>query len=132
MPEQTTGRIKFVNAPRGQAPLWVREAWVGLTVPCYPFISVPSGGGLRGVENGEVVPSYECALVLQKEAIDVLEQHNVTAAQWWRQNGFGSESAPPFAFNAESFEVISGVQKAKMDIFDDLETGHWESRDSGR
>ncbi len=132
MSGEYTGRIRFVAAPKGQAPLWVREAWIGVTVPCSPFTDTPPSGSLRGVENGAAVASYECALVPQKEAIDALEQHNAEAAKWWRQNGFGSEFAPVFAFNAESFEVIDGVQKAVMIVHDDMETGHWEPHDSGR
>ena len=126
------GSIRFIKAPRGQAPLWVREAWVGLTIPCFPFIQIPQDGNLRGVEDGEAMPSYECVLASQKEALDALGQHNEAAAHWWRQNGFGSDSAPPFAFDTESFEIVSSVHAAEMIVYDDLETGHWEQRDSGR
>jgi hypothetical protein len=131
MSEEYTGRIRFIAAPRGQAPLWVREAWIGLVVPCSPFTNTPPKGSLHEVEDGAAV-SYECALVPQKAAVDALEQHNAQAAQWWRQNGFGSEFAPLFAFSSESFEVVEGVQKTKMIVYDDLETGRWEPRDSGR
>lgn len=132
MSEHATGRIRFIKAPKGQAPDWVREAWIGVTVPCYPTIDTPEEGRLFGVDDDKPVSSYECVAVPQKEAIEALEQRHPDAAQWWREHGFGGDSSDPFAFNVESFEIISGVQRATADVYDDLETGRWESRDSGR
>ena len=106
MPKEARGRIRFTSAPQGQAPQWVREAWIGVTVPCFPFTGTPPEGSLCGVENGKVAKSYECALVPEFEAIEALEKHNSEAARWWRGKGFGSRSDSLFAFNVDSFEII--------------------------
>ena len=43
-------QVKIVRAPKGEAPDWVREAWVGLVLPLKEptLTTVPTAGVLSG------------------------------------------------------------------------------------
>ena len=88
--------IKIVAAPIGEAPLWVREAWIGLTLPLshptrsrqYPVIGVLTGprtflGQCWAILRGKVdrIESYP---VFSAEAVSLLGQSQPEAAAWWR------------------------------------------------
>ena len=89
--------IRIVSTPAGEAPEWVRQAWVGLDLPCKgarpatyatrgvtaappPFwrkLSAVLGfGGVR--QNGFAVPAVA--------AVEALAAVNPLAAAWWREN----------------------------------------------
>src|SRR5207237_5604884 len=89
--------IRITSVPPGEAPLEIREAWVGLVLPLYRqragayftsgVLSRPRGklGILRHLlafryqlQRGYVVSS--------SAAIGVLEAANPAAARWWRDN----------------------------------------------
>lgn len=91
------GRVRIVQPPFGEAPSWVREAWVGLELPfIYPPRAYLTAGGvvtgpktflgqlweaLRGKANRVVgYPVYSA------EAIALLAIANPDAANWWRVN----------------------------------------------
>lgn len=124
MKYEPTGRIKFVKVPEGQAPLWVREKWVGVTVPCYPYIFIPREVELVGVK-GDIVAIYTCAFAPLTEALEALERHSPEAARWWRNQNIGGRALNFFAFDVGSFEIVSGVQEREISVYDDLETGRW-------
>jgi hypothetical protein len=89
--------VLIVAVPPGEAPLWVREKWVGLELParysapktCFGFgiLSGPSTwwgilwGTLRG--RAERVSGY---VVEASPAVDILERSSPEAAAWWREN----------------------------------------------
>lgn len=112
----TTPRtIRIVQAPIGEAPQWVREAWVGLDLPVTtrrPFgrwiglgvLSSPRtmAGRLWAVLTGRTirVTGYR---VIAREAVALLEDHRPEAAQWWRDNAahlLGGRQA--FVFDSEA------------------------------
>jgi hypothetical protein len=89
--------ILISKTPAGEAPEWVRQAWVGLRLPV-------AGSGLEpamtsGVLSGPANP-LERLLALLKgqlklnrgyavytaDALAILEQHRPDAAAWWRDN----------------------------------------------
>lgn len=89
--------IRIVRAPIGEAPQWVREAWVGLDLPFMtrrPFgrwlgFGVLSGpttimGALWAIVTGRTirVTGYR---VNAAEAVALLEGHSPEAARWWRE-----------------------------------------------
>ena len=95
----TRATVEICSVPSGEAPLWVRESWVGLRLPTvlqdgavvhaktFGVLSGPRGrlaewwGVIRGRsvgESGFVVP------VLQ--ALELLAKSSPEAAMWWRQN----------------------------------------------
>ena len=93
-------RYLHINAvPPGEAPLWVRERWVGLSLPIaqrdaavrHPLtagvLSGPRGllstlawllTGKNKRQSGYIVEA--------RTAIQELEQHAPEAAKWWREN----------------------------------------------
>ena len=91
--------LKITSVPPGEAPAWVREQWVGLSLPLaqqsrdahsfrtFGVLSQPKGRfrqliarllGRVPLERGYVVES--------SVAIDLLAQGSSTAADWWRAN----------------------------------------------
>jgi len=95
------GRAAYVlvitQVPAGEAPLWVREKWLDLTLPLANPMAGKSltGGVLTGprtrwdrlkallfgglsVRRGWAVPV--------EPAIEVLHRSSPEAAQWWREN----------------------------------------------
>jgi hypothetical protein len=100
-----TGSISIVRIPEGEAPLWVRQAWVGIILPCDPY-SGPSED--RGVLSGKHSKTRSDFSVPQSEAIGLLEEHNPEAAKWWKRRGFpkGDEC---FGFSKSDAVILSGV-----------------------
>jgi len=111
-PEKATGRIKITRVPRGEAPDWVRKAWVGLTVPCYPIAGYIPGGEATLSFKKRLDPR-QCFVVPQAKAIDALAKTNPEAAQWWNDHGFpwGPLS---FTFGEGEAEIVSGVRFQKL------------------
>jgi hypothetical protein len=90
--------VQIVATPAGEAPLWVREAWVGMTLPLSPG---PNGSEycVMGVLSMGRRPSLLGRLLLgparrrvtgyrvpSGEAVRRLADHHAEAAAWWRSN----------------------------------------------
>ncbi|HJO64840.1 MAG TPA: hypothetical protein QF469_05820 [Sphingomonas sanguinis] len=88
-------RIMIVRRPNGEAPEWVRDAWIGVSIP----LLIPSRRMVRGfgVLTGPrgVLPQIWAMLrgrtvnvdgfvVNARIAVDCLEGHRPDAAAWWR------------------------------------------------
>ena len=91
--------LKITDVPPGEAPLWVREKWVGLTIPLFQVSAKPvrirTGGvltGPKGVWSSLLALAQGKTermtgfLVSAKDAIDLLEARSPEAARWWREN----------------------------------------------
>jgi hypothetical protein len=86
--------IRIVRAPSGEAPLWVREAWIGVTLPTrargrWTGFGVLTGPGsllgqlwarLRG--RAQRIDGFS---VDAWQAVERLAAHNPEAAAWWRR-----------------------------------------------
>lgn len=102
--------IRITSVPPGEAPLAIRQAWVGLELPLlrkrpgrYLTSGVLSGRRSLGerliyllvfryrIHSGYIVPTLS--------AIEVLERSNPSAARWWRDNA-------PHAVRARRFLVF--------------------------
>ena len=90
--------IRITSAPPGEAPLWVRESWVGLVLPAYghgsPFtystIGVISGpksflGAFWALLLWDTKKTSGYA-VKSRTALAALEAVNPQAVAWWREN----------------------------------------------
>ncbi|MEQ1542189.1 MAG: hypothetical protein ABL926_08040 [Novosphingobium sp.] len=89
--------IKIIKRPAGEAPEWVRDAWIGLELIAvndapaktlgFGVLSGPKGrlGQLLGIVSGRAV-RYEGFVVRSGQAIACLSAHNSEAANWWREN----------------------------------------------
>lgn len=95
-------RVRIISVPPGQAPGWVRKAWVGLELP---LAEEPQGGVQFGALRGkpENLGGYH---VPSEEALAILEQKNPKAAKWWRDI-WGSCFPDHFVFKREVCELIS-------------------------
>jgi len=88
-------KVLIVRRPIGEAPEWVRDAWVGLELPlAHPGeITIETGGVLTGPRTWpgwwwarltgrlEVVSGH---VVKADRAIDLLGRSRPDAAAWWR------------------------------------------------
>ena len=90
--------IKIISAPPGEAPLHIRQAWVGLVLP----LAVPSvrsvwimGGVLTGPKTalGQWIQlllgrgkRHAGYVVNLAAAVTLLERAHPSAAAWWREN----------------------------------------------
>jgi hypothetical protein len=108
MPSASTPSVKIVRAPAGEAPQWVREAWVGLVLPLKEtgLKTMPSIGVLSGPKSalGWLWTSLTGApitctgyLTPAARAIEILERMRPEAAAWWR------EQAPKFLRDEAEF-----------------------------
>ena len=76
--------IKIVSMPAGQAPEWVRQAWIGLILPTTsPRKPVVSSGVLGGEPGPSNIDDYQ---VKTDTAIKKLRKKNPEAAKWWEDN----------------------------------------------
>jgi hypothetical protein len=95
---QRTQYIRIVAIPPGEAPLWVREKWVGLELPLADgggIVQVFTSGVLSGPRNRllaiiwgllgrlKVQAGYP---VYVEEALSILKHTAPEAATWWREN----------------------------------------------
>jgi len=94
----TTSVIRITSVPPGEAPLWVRERWVGLELPAHGPAS-PRHYRTFGVVTGprSFLAQWWAALlgrtqrtsgyaVSGQAALAVLEAAHPDAAAWWREN----------------------------------------------
>ena len=115
--------VEIVRAPEGEAPLWVREAWVGLTLPLVPgypgkrrmpsfgVLSGPFGwwGQLRERLSGRV-GTVEGYVVDRDQAYALLGAHRPDALAWWREECPGINAMPggAFVFDAPACRPVYG------------------------
>jgi hypothetical protein len=95
---EQTAIVRITSVPPGEAPLWVREKWVGLELPiCGPAIPrtyrtvgvVTGPSSLLGLlfavlrRRTRKTPGY---VVSGEAALVALEKVSPDAAAWWRAN----------------------------------------------
>jgi len=112
--------IRITQRPIGEAPDWVRDAWIGLRLPLtcarkgdWPGVHVLTGprtalgqwwARLRG--RGLVFDGY---LVDARTAVDVLAQSHPAAADWWRAHApHLLDGRRNFIFDAAACEPAAG------------------------
>jgi hypothetical protein len=114
-------KIRIIAVPPGEAPEYIRQAWVGVVIPLPPppldqKRSIPSAGVLSGPKTplGQM-----SALVRGKgfqrygytvEAIDAVEalaKKDAKAAEWWQKNAsFRMKKGQMFVFAADVCEEV--------------------------
>lgn len=100
--------VIIIGRPGGEAPEWVRDAWIGLKLPLahprsrnWHGIGVLTGprGFFRQVWaliRGRTI-RMRGYLIRSKAAIEILGRANPEAADWWREN------APQFLMDWNKF-----------------------------
>lgn len=95
----STLKLVISEVPPGEAPLWVREKWVGLSIPLIQSTTKPLEFRTNGLLTGSLgFFGYLVALfsgklkretgflVESKVAIDLLSKSAPEAASWWAEN----------------------------------------------
>ncbi|KQN74304.1 hypothetical protein [Devosia sp. Leaf64] len=111
-------KITIVRTPLGEAPEWVREAWIGLTFPvigakqrmaAYGVLTRPRNWFAQVWAN-LTGKSFEMTgyLVNAKLAVDLLAEHQLEAAAWWREHlPDRLDGEGQFLFDADACEEVS-------------------------
>ncbi len=79
-------RIRIVAVPPGEAPEFVRRAWVGLELPVIAGQVEADHGITLGVLTQQPVAAPAGYAVDDKTAIAVLQSASPEIAAWWREN----------------------------------------------
>lgn len=95
-------RVMIIKVPQGEAPEWVRQAWVGLVLPCTGTTLSSSG-----VLSGQLVDHGEGFRVPQQEACEILTKASPVAAKWWKDNGY-PRPGRAFVFYEDEVMVLEG------------------------
>jgi hypothetical protein len=112
--------IRVVRVPPGEAPLWVREKWVGLELPLARGESGPRHTLTSGVVSGPRnrfaalwrallgrLPDQAGYAVYVIDALAVLEKTAPEAVEWWRTNSPHLVNRKrKFLFQQEACEIL--------------------------
>jgi hypothetical protein len=92
-------KVRIIDVPPGEAPRWVRKAWVGLVLPLAPEEAGPRRARASGVLTGprgflerfwrmlvDPPPASWQYVIDADVAIDILAEANPEAAEWWEEN----------------------------------------------
>jgi hypothetical protein len=119
--------IRIVRTPRGEAPLWVREKWVGLELPLASGDHGPrhayTSGVLSGPRNRLIalvrlllgrLPHQSGYAVEAVTAVAILANVAPDAASWWRQNVPRSQRAGrKLMFHSSACEIVNVASETK-------------------
>jgi hypothetical protein len=100
--------VRIVATPGGEAPLAIREAWVGLTLPlAYPS---PHRVETIGILSLTRQPPRVGYLVDGRQAVNILAEKAPQAATWWlEQASHVVDEGYCLVFSAEVCEVEETV-----------------------
>jgi hypothetical protein len=117
--------IRIVSVPPGEAPLWVREKWVGLELPLargYSGRRTVYGFGVLSAPRKRLVAiwwwflgrseRYTGYVVDAAAAVSILESAAPNAAAWWR------ETAPHLLGPRQKFVFAESVCQIVNDVRD--------------
>lgn len=117
-----SGLIRITKIPDGEAPEIVRQAWVGLELPCHLVAGFSGPDAVEVITKQKVAPRYGFT-VPQDQALSILAEKHPGAATWWKKHGF-PEMNRYFNFEQDSAEIISGVTFQKIRVVNDLDHPH--------
>lgn len=110
--------VRIIRRPIGEAPEWVRDAWIGLTLPTsetssrkwwgFGVVTGPSNAFLQIIDlllgRALQVNGYP---VDAKTAVEVLAASNPSAATWWIENAPALVSGSrKFVFDTDACDLI--------------------------
>lgn len=111
MATEDEGRIRVIRVPEGEAPQWVRRAWVGTVLPCDPVAGWPPCP-LRGVLSGKPLPPQLVFAVPHQRALRILlDFKQQDAYRYWRLLGYPQPDGY-FAFGINEVEFL-GEEKER-------------------
>jgi hypothetical protein len=80
------GRVRIVSVPPGEAPEYIRRAWVGLELPVAGGRAGPQTGGAFGVLSNQPMGYGPGYAVDGATAVRLLAAKDPDAAAWWRES----------------------------------------------
>jgi len=112
--------VRIVETPPGEAPIKIRELWVGLVLPLSPGETGPREVMIQGVLTGpRSFLGYVLARLLGRfksvngfrvdavGAIQVLAKRDAQAANWWRIHVPScAQPGAAFIFHAEACQLV--------------------------
>lgn len=100
-------RVRITSVTSGEAPLWVREQWIGIILdgePFDPYIS-EENPPIEVLTGKPAIQNYAGAILVKSEdAIEALRKSSPDAAIWWDSNYLGAG----LVFIKDWFELIDG------------------------
>lgn len=109
------GIIEIVRVPVGEAPLEIREQWVGVQMSYLYFDPQNTFPGIITERRPDA--SYEAYVVLEKHAFAALKNFKRPALDWWEKKGFFEGSSHSrFSFRAEEIKVIKSTDFSKSNF----------------
>lgn len=103
-------RIRIIETPPGQAPQWVRNEWVGLTLPLEENAPAADEGIQMGIAGGRP-ENADGFSVLTQDAMGILGEKSQEAVQWWEDN-LPLAFIPRFIFRKEVCELLPDVSSS--------------------
>ena len=100
-------QIIIVKVPQGEAPDWVRQAWLGTTLPCIGVSHSSAHGVLSGEPANHGCMGY---YVPQHLACEVLAKTDPAAAAWWKEKGY-PKPEHSFVFYENEVVVLEESQR---------------------
>ena len=122
-----TGRIRIKGTPDGEAPKWVRKAWVGLILPCAPTMTFEKER--KGVLSNKDTTKKDGDYIInvpQDASLRLLRRKSPEAAAWWEEHGYPNKQEMDFGFRLQEVEILEGVKPLRLVVADDMETGTME------
>jgi len=101
-------KIRIVSIPQGEAPKWVREAWIGIELPLAS--DQPRDSKPVGVISRKVYHRYGY-WVNRNVALRILEEKSLKAFRWWldyytKREGKVLSPTKLFVFDLDCCEVV--------------------------
>ncbi len=97
--------IIIAEAPPGDAPDDIREAWVGLVLPLRGGFKQPHKMRANQIVSGDEIEPQEVFLVEGSEALSILSEENTIAANFYRDS-LADVATPVFTFPVDVCEVV--------------------------
>lgn len=109
----TIRRIRIVKTPRGDAPQWVRDQWIGLELP---DLGPPQNHMSYGLITGTLRRHDHGCCVPMKVALDALTAKCPEAAKWFiNKLGPARIEESNFVFDEEACQPIATPQLPDTD-----------------
>lgn len=102
-----TGKIRIKKMPSGEAPMHIREKWVGLVLPVFAIGENIGSEGVLTRKKTDCGPVY---MIPQDLAISTLETASKQAAAWWRSVGF-PQNGGYFCFRVSQAKVVKNLKR---------------------
>lgn len=108
-----TGHIRILTIPAGEAPEYVRAAWVGLELPCLTIAGIPKDPARTVVSLEPLARPCYGFFVPQDQALAILKRHSYEAAQWWKEHHY-PQSGQFFHFALSEAAIVDNVTLPEM------------------